>query len=209
MPIHEVNHLNTQQAYLVWNIKESEEELLTQFKPTLTKAELSTFKNNKRRLEWLASRIAYKKLCQQLDIPCNSILKDGNGRPYPSNKNHYISLSHCFPYAVAALSQHTPIGIDIQIPHIKLQFVQEKYLNKSEIEEIHQDLEKLCIYWCAKEAIYKAHHQNGLSFRAISIKSFEKAKQGTTYAQIRDRHTYLVNYYLESPYTLVWCQMIS
>ncbi|OJW66768.1 MAG: hypothetical protein BGO68_00325 [Candidatus Amoebophilus sp. 36-38] len=207
MPIHKLHHLSNKQAYLVWDIQESEAELLHKLNPSLAEIQLyDHFKHLKRRLEWLATRLAYQLLCHEMNIPYSRILKDINGRPYPANQKAYVSLSHSFPYVIAAISVNIPVGIDIQIPHMKLQLIQEKYLSKSEIADASQDVEKLCVYWCTKEAIYKVHGKKTLSLQAITIKPFEKSSHGTIYAQVLEKHHYHVDYSITPNYTLAWYQ---
>lgn len=206
MPLYQLNYINNQYGYLVWHIEESEEELLAKLSLE-EQAVYSSFLHPKKRLEWLASRLAYQELCNYIQAPYIPIGKDQNGRPYLVDSNVHISISHCFPFAVAAISQQTPIGIDIQIPNYKLKVIKEKYFNKSEIENSNQDLEKLCICWCAKEAIYKAYGHKALSFQAINLAPFEKQKQGTIHAYVLATHHYIVEYQVNSCYVLAWCQM--
>ena len=206
MPIHELHHLSSKQAYLIWDIQESEAELFNKLNPSLTEIQLyNQFKHLKRRLEWLATRLAYQLLCHEMNISYSSILKDINGRPYPANQKAYVSLSHSFPYVVAAISVDIPVGIDIQIPNMKLQLIQKKYLSKSEMVDASQDVEKLSVYWCTKEAIYKVHGKKTLSLQAITIKPFEKSSHGTIYVQVLERHHYQVDYSITPTYTLAGC----
>ncbi|MHB9147827.1 MAG: 4'-phosphopantetheinyl transferase family protein [Candidatus Amoebophilus sp.] len=206
MPIYQLNYTTKQHGYLVWYIEESEEELLRELRLNVEEqATYSNFLNPKRRLEWLASRLAYQKLCTHMQIPCLTVYKDHNGRPYLTDDKIHISLSHCFPFAVAAINQQSPIGIDIQIPNYKLEVIKEKYLNRLEIENSKQDLEKLCICWCAKEAIFKAYGYKALSFQSINLAPFNKKKQGTIHVQVLAKHDYIVHYYIDPNYVLAWC----
>jgi phosphopantetheinyl transferase len=212
MPVYQLNYINNQCGYLVWYIEESEEELLSNLSLNVEQQAIySSFLHPKRRLEWLASRLAYRELCIYMKIPYIPICKDQNERPYLPDSKTYISISHCFPFAVTAISQQAPIGIDIQIPNYKLQAIKEKYLNELEIENSKQDLEKLCICWCAKEAIYKVYGYRALSFQAIKLAPFEKQKQGAISAQVLNKDHYAVNYQLcsELRYVLAWCRKVN
>lgn len=207
MPIYQLNHIDIGRSYLIWYIAESEKTLFNNFNPALAETDIYVnYRQYKKRLEQFTTRLAYKTLCHANNIPYSPILKDKNGRPYLVDEKVHISLSHCFPFAVAAISQGTPIGIDLQIPNYKLQAVQKAYLAKSEMEDSRQDLVKLCIYWCAKEAIYKAHGHKSLSFQSIYIEPFEKKQQGTIHAHVLSHYAYTVDYYLDLSYVLAWCQ---
>ena len=209
MPTHQLNHISSSQAYLIWHIQESEQELFNKLAPNPAEVALyDHFKHPKRRLEWLAARLAYQLLCKEMNLPYSLILKEASGRPYLASGKVHVSLSHCFPFVVAAISQNAPIGIDIQLPDPALESVgvQRRFLNNVEIKDSGQDIEKLCIYWSAKEAIYKAHGQQELSAQSISIQAFEKSNQGEIYAQALDKYPYQVHYCINPNYILAWCQ---
>ena len=204
MSIHKLYHLDMHTAYLIWYIEEKEEEFIRILNPN---EPFLSIQHTVKRLEFLASRIAYQQLCKEMALPYNPLLKDNIGKPYIANSTACISISHCYPFAVVAISMHSPIGIDIQIPNDKLRIVQEKYLNASELQAVNQDMDKLCLYWCAKEAIYKAEHRETLSFSKIEIMPFIKQEKGTLLGNYLGRYRYSVCYNLESAYTICWCQM--
>lgn len=208
MPLYQLVTISNNQAYAIWHIQESEEELLQQLHSKSADTALyTTFRHPIKRKEWLAARLAYQFLCQKMSIPYVLIEKDVHGRPYVGDDQVHITLSHCFPFAGAMLSKHIPIGIDIEIPTTKLLDIQAKYLTPAEIANSNQDLEKLCIYWCAKEAIYKAYthsHYPSLSF--IQIEPFIKASQGNLIGNTPSGYRYLVHYQITVSYVLAWCE---
>jgi phosphopantetheinyl transferase len=208
MPLDQLVTISNNQAYAIWHIQESEEALLQQLHPAPADTALyTTFRHPIKRKEWLAARLAYQLLCQEMNIPDAPIRKDLHGRPYLGDDHIHISLSHCFPFAGAILSKYIPIGIDIEIPTPKLLDIQAKYLSPAEGADSNQDIEKLCIYWCAKEAIYKAYthtHYPSLSF--IQIEPFSKALQGNLIGNTPSGHQYLVHYQITASYVLAWCE---
>lgn len=208
MPLEKFVAVNNNQAYAIWHIQESEGTLLQQLHTNSADIALyTTFRHPTKRIEWLAARLAYQRLCQEVNIPDVPIRKGLHGRPYVGDSHVHISLSHCFPFAGAILSKYLPIGIDIEIPTPKLLSIQSKYLTSAEIADSNQDIEKLCIYWCAKEAIYKAYthaHYPSLSF--IQIEPFIKALQGNLVGHTPSGHQYLVHYQITASYILAWCQ---
>ncbi len=208
MPLYQLVTINNNQAYAIWHIQEPEEALLQQLHAKSADMALyTTFRHPTKRIEWLAARLSYQLLCQEMNIPDAPIEKDVRGRPYLGDDHVHISLSHCFPFAGAILSKHIPVGLDIEIPTTKLLDIQAKYLNLAEIADSSQDIEKLCVYWCAKEAIYKAYthsHYPSLSF--IQIEPFIKASQGNLIGNAPSGHRYIVHYQITASYVLAWCE---
>ena len=52
--------------------------------------------------------------------------------------------------------------------------IHDFFLNDTELETVGTDVEKLCIYWCAKEALYKLLGKKGIIFKLnLSLDSFE------------------------------------
>ena len=118
----------------------------------------------------------------------------------------HISLAHSSDYALVAFSEQYPIGIDIQWPCQKLLHVKRKFLNDNESQQSGSDLEKLCIYWCAKEALYKMQGGRGLSLKDdICIEEFVKKKRGTVRGTVR-KQLFAVHYRFYSGYVLAWTE---
>lgn len=206
MPLEQFVPINGNQVYVIWHIQESEDELLQQLHISSAETALySAFRNPIKRIEWLAARLAYQRLCEEMNIPYAPIQKDSHGRPCIADV--HISLSHCFPFAGAILSKYMPVGIDIEIPTPQFLGVQSKYLTSAEIANSNQDIEKLCIYWCAKEVIYKAYihnHYPSLSF--IQIETFTKSSSGNLIGNTLSGHQYVVHYQITPRYVLAWCE---
>jgi len=211
MPLEALVHCQNDTAYAVWRITESEEELRKLLKLTVDQTLLNSISHPIKRKEWLATRIAYQYLCKSMDMLCYPIKKNSYGKPYIegylANHSVYISLSHSFPWAGAILSTHMPIGIDIEQPTSQLLEIQNKYLSPTEIVDSNANIDKLCIYWSAKEAIYKAYANTyALPLSSIHIQSFIHALQGTIEGHTPDGYYYLVHYTLQKDYILTWCQ---
>lgn len=208
MPLEELVAIHNNQAYAIWHIQESESTLLEQLQIKSADTRLyTTFRDAIKRREWLAARLVYQQLCQEVQMPYLPIHKGLYGRPYLADVHAHISLSHCFPFAGVILSKHIPVGIDIQIPTPQLLAIQSKYLTLAEIADSKQDIEKLCIYWCAKEAIYKAYthaHYPSLSFS--HIESFSKSSAGQLIGKTPSGHQYVVHYRITPSYVLAWCE---
>jgi 4'-phosphopantetheinyl transferase len=86
-----------------------------------------------------------------------------------------VSLSHTSNYAVAIVSLEEEVGIDIEKISNKLSRVSHKFLSEPERLHAGNDLLKMCIYWCAKESLYKWYGKKNLSFKEnIFIEPFEE-----------------------------------
>jgi 4'-phosphopantetheinyl transferase len=206
MPLHRLLTINQDIYSLIWLIEETEEELLSQLSPIITLKGYEKIYHTRRRLEWITARLALQKLCDHLGYTYQAVVKDFCGKPYLANNHFHISLAHSFPFAVAAVSPNTALGVDIQSLSKKLQNVRHKYLNPTENQDSGQDLGKLTIYWCAKEALYKTYGGKGLSLREnIHIKPFIKSNQGTLEGQARG-HYFNIHYSLMEDQILAWCQ---
>jgi 4'-phosphopantetheinyl transferase len=206
MPLHRLLTINQDLYSLIWVIEETEEDLLGQLSPTIPLKDYEKIYHTRRRLEWIAARLALQKLCDHLGYTYQAIVKNFWGKPYLANNHFYISLAHSFPFAVAAISPNGALGVDIQSLTKKLQNIRHKYLNPTEDQDSGQDLEKLAIYWCAKEALYKAYGGKGLSLREEThIKPFTKSSHGILEGQARG-HYFTIHYSLIGEHILACCQ---
>jgi 4'-phosphopantetheinyl transferase len=205
MPLCSFTKISKYGAYLLWHIDEPEEVLLRDSElSTLTQIAYREIMHPRKRRECLAARLALKKLLAQLGHEYTELQKDPWGRPYLASSSLHLSIAHCYPFAFAAVDQQHAIGIDIQLPCKKLQSVKEKFLNEEEIQDSGNDLEKLCIYWCAKEAVYKAHGGQAVSLKhGISIRAFTKRDQGAIWGHIETKR-FVVYYSFYEGYVLAW-----
>nr|WP_234462383.1 4'-phosphopantetheinyl transferase superfamily protein [Adhaeribacter terrigena] len=65
-----------------------------------------------------------------------------------------VLLSDCFE-----------VGIDIEIIREKILKLASKFLNDKELQQANQDLKKTCLYWSAKETLYKMYSRKKLLFK--------------------------------------------
>jgi 4'-phosphopantetheinyl transferase len=128
-----------------------------------------------KQLEWLASRTCVKYTVELLEHNYQGIEKDEHNNPYLSEIQGFVSLSHTSNYAVAIVSLEEEVGIDIEKISNKLSRVSHKFLSEPERLHAGNDLLKMCIYWCAKESLYKWYGKKNLSFKEnIFIEPFEE-----------------------------------
>lgn len=135
----------------LWHLQESTEALLSLYGDFAYHSRVPTaLKTERRRREWLASRLllAACRLPEPHYAPSGKPLTDEYG----------ISISHSADYVGLALSRHQ-IGLDIQQPVEKIRRVSLKYCSPMELDwaasNPNEELRRLTVIWCAKEAIFK------------------------------------------------------
>ncbi|HLP52380.1 MAG TPA: 4'-phosphopantetheinyl transferase superfamily protein [Chitinophagales bacterium] len=119
-------------------------------------------KNENKKLQWFASRHLVNTM---LGTPTD-IEKDEAGKPVLKTGAQNLSLSHTPIFAAAMLSPKNPVGIDLEMVNPKVERIAHKFLRDDEIDAIHPDekLEKLILYWSAKEALYKLYGKGEITF---------------------------------------------
>lgn len=154
---------STAGSWALWQLEETENELLQQLNTScFPQEELQKIRVTQRRLEWLGCRLALQALLPDVAGIC--LQKNSLGRPFLATSGLHVSLSHAHPFAAAAVHPSRPVGIDVEKPRAQLLRIKHKFLSQQEQELVGEDLEQLCLWWAAKEALYKLNGQPGLIF---------------------------------------------
>ena len=181
------------QKLAVWKLTEDEAFFINSL--SWPEAELRHFKSlhEKRRLEWLSSRML---ICQLSGIAdSSSIIKDSFGKPSLKDSQINISISHTNGYVAAFISKKS-IGIDIQTIVEKIHRIAHKYLNLKELHAISPEhlTEVLHLHWGAKEALYKSYGRKQLSYREDIKINLDHINQATE--SIRDQYPFSFSGYI-------------
>lgn len=166
MPLTKIENIDHNSSWALWEINEPVAELLVQ--STLSSQDDEAFRairHPKKSEELLAGRLAANALAVYLGIPYSGLYKDECNKPYLINSSFHISITHSHPYAAAVIHKYKPTGIDIEKPQPKLLKIAHKFLNPAELDDARSDIAKLCVYWCAKETLYKIYGRQKLLFR--------------------------------------------
>ncbi len=153
------NRKERDRELIVWEIDETMNYFLKKLPEDL---QFLPSANEKRNLEWLASRYVLSLL-----VPETKISKDQNKKPHLVDDFRYISISHTLGYAACMVST-LPCGIDIELDHPRIKKIATKYNLPDELELLKKDVsyqKRLYQIWCAKEAMYKAYGLGGLDFK--------------------------------------------
>lgn len=132
-----------------------------------------------KRLQHLAGRYILQALYPH--FPTALIEIANTKKPFLADEAFHFSISHCGDYAAAIVSTKNRVGVDIEIPHPKVERIQHKFINDVEknllekIEVIH----KLTMFWSIKESIFKWYGEGEVDFKKhIKIKSLKKNESG-------------------------------
>ncbi len=191
----------------LWKIEESVEELLRQLpSPDAYLPVLESFRIDKRRKEWLATRLLLHTLLGK----DTAIAYHPNGAPYLPDEPLHISLSHTDGY-VAVLLQLSPFaGIDIERKTDRVLRVRHKFMSDEEeagLDTTHER-EHLLLHWCAKETLFKMISREEVDFRRhLHIDPFPYAEAGTFIA--RESHSprmraFVLEYEVTPDFVWVW-----
>jgi 4'-phosphopantetheinyl transferase len=161
-------------SLMVWNASESTPRLLDMAQLSEgDKAKLLTIPLEKRKREWLTSKILLNLLGNG-----RTIVTLPSGKPILHPTGH-ISISHCGNLVGMVVSPH-PVGLDIQMAEEKIKRIQNKFCHPKELEE-HvgnpHELEELTVIWSAKEAIFKYFGENVDFANHIRIEPFNHLQE--------------------------------
>ena len=156
----------------VWQITESSDELLSFFTPVeKDDTEFQKFTYEKRKAEWLAARVLLKQMVGSFF----QIYYTESGKPlldHPVYKQ--ISISHSRDFVAVLVHQQQAVGIDIESMNRNYAPISKRYLSEIELQHVNEDPLLQCIYWCAKEAVFKLVEEEGIDFRKqIEVIAFD------------------------------------
>ena len=195
----------------IWRISESEDTLRKVFHEVGYNAgnsdlnHLEVITNQKRRKEWLSTRI----LIYHLFYAPQKIGYTENRKPYLADKSYHISISHSQGLVAVLLSLDGRAGLDVEMLSEKVCRISHKFLTEKEIEDAGTDnIRKLSLYWGAKEALYKLHGNEEISLReSLLIKPFQLKNIGKVYGTIINGHKpeeHTIHYFFFADYVTVW-----
>jgi phosphopantetheinyl transferase len=158
----------------VWSKQETAEQLLPMIDLCDSdKAVYEKIGNDRRRTEWIASRVLLKVLLNRNA----TIGHDADGKPYLVDGDDFISISHS-KNMVAVMLAKSNLGIDIEQISPRTTKVRHKFLTGNELDWCKTDIEHTLV-WTVKESAYKLIG-NGLEHTEVEI------EQNPGFAQTAD-----------------------
>ena len=178
----------------IWEITETLEELL-QLSHVISTADFNT---EKRKKEWLASRLLLNEINPNYSISYNTF-----GAPELSNGSN-ISISHSKGLVAIIISQQQ-VGIDIEEISEKALRVSSKFVSTNNIKAL--TAEKATLIWCCKEAVFKWHQKGEVDFIAdIKLHSVENMEKGEIRAEFRNTQLILNYQKIHNHYLVYVCK---
>ena len=194
--------------FAVWEITETVEELssLVADEALVAFAD-SNFGGDKRKCEWLATRLLLRELMGAEVY----VEYDSAGRPF-INGGPFLSISHTDGFAAILLSLDAPMGIDIELVGRKAFDSRRRYMSSVEMESLDKkNPQKAALLgWMAKEALFKIVGNLGGTFKDnIIVAPFECAESGSFELSLSgiyaDDIKYFAEYYSFNSFLLLVC----
>jgi phosphopantetheinyl transferase len=138
----------------VWKIDESLEYLLNyRALAAIEQEEYNGLRNDIRRRQWLAARLAAAQL---IDSP---IIKSEHGAPVVLESTYSLSLSHSYGYAAAACAKDKKVALDIEwLYQRRNPEMFRMFMNRKEIDFFlahGMPMDYFFAVWCIKETLFK------------------------------------------------------
>lgn len=198
---------HTQPLFGVWKIEETSEELFSMLDlQTDCLPFLQNIKTEKRRQEWLATRVLLKEL-SGLNLP---IAYHADGAPYLPDSPYHLSISHTNGYAAVLLQEQPAAGIDIEYYSERILKIRSRFMSPEEAACVDPDnvVKHLLVYWCAKEALFKMIRQQDVDFTEhLHIEPFAYAGSGQIKAsetRTGDNRSYTLGFEVRPDFVFVY-----
>ncbi len=177
MPLILQRQINAATKIGVWHITEPENFFL-QFVPLQR-----SITHPHKRLQHLAGRFLLRELFP--DFPLSLIQIADTRKPFLEDEAFHFSISHCGDYAAVIVSTQNRVGVDIEIPHVKIERIQHKFLSEKEkllLTEIDgENISLLTMSWSIKEAMFKWYGVGLVDFiNDMNINFINKTETGFT-----------------------------
>jgi len=187
----------------LWKFAETTAELIPEFsEEELTDSAFRKYTHEKRKIEWLATRT----LIRHLIGPDFTISYFDSGKPIlKHNRFRHISISHSRNFAAVIIHEHLNVGIDIEETTRDFNRIEKRYLSDLELAQTNKNSQLQCLYWCAKEAIFKLVDDEGIEFKQQIHIIPEPENQFSAKFISKDKEsTYKLHYQFFSDHCLVW-----
>ncbi len=178
MPLLNIIDSSNKGRVAIWQLTESVHELLQLVNlPREENEILKNFKLEKRKKEWLCSRILLQTLLEAYP----QVSYKASGKPYLCNSDQHISISHCNGFVAVSVSANNT-ALDIETCSIRVEKVAKRFINSEEelfIDHTKQ-LEYYTLLWTIKECMYKYFDIAGVDFKnEFSVEPFVLVEKGT------------------------------
>ncbi|RAU83681.1 4'-phosphopantetheinyl transferase family protein [Pontibacter arcticus] len=165
MPLLLTRKINDHTLLGIWQLSETETELRAALPAFVDISYLNEHVHQRRVCEWLASRVLLYTLLAEFTDEQLPVLRAETGQPYFKNANFHVSITHSPELAAVILSSKAQVGIDIELITPKALRVADKFLTEKEKVYTLASEKETCLYWSAKETLYKMYTRKKLIFK--------------------------------------------
>jgi 4'-phosphopantetheinyl transferase len=190
----------------VWQLTETSTDLSSSFSlHELESKDFLQYNYEKRKVEWMATRLLIKQL-----IGLNfRITYSQTGKPNLTHDRYkHLSISHSRDFVAVFIHEQLDVGLDIESITRNYNSVERKYLSDQEQIAANKNNMLQCLYWCAKEAIFKLVPDEGVEFRKqIHILPFDPKTEEqfiVRYTSESKTEDYQLHFQIFSGHCLVW-----
>ncbi|MFD2513784.1 4'-phosphopantetheinyl transferase superfamily protein [Pontibacter locisalis] len=148
----------------IWQIDEPT-EALQQLLPSYINVEKLKHLHPKREREWIASRVLVYELLKNFTAEQLILQRNEHGKPYFPDASLHISITHSPQLAAVIISEKYEVGIDIELITQKALRVADKFLSEAEKRYTAENEQETCLFWSAKETLYKLYSRKQLIFK--------------------------------------------
>ena len=175
MPLIYEQQINTATKIGVWYITE-EENFFLEHVPLQR-----NITHPHKRLQHFAGRYLLRELFPE--FPLSLIIIADTRKPFLEDDAFHFSISHCGNYAAAIVSTQNRVGVDIEIPHPKIEKIQHKFLSEKEKNMLTttdgNTIKMLTMAWSMKEAMFKWYGSGQVDFiEDMNIIAIKKTNAG-------------------------------
>ncbi|MFD3000043.1 4'-phosphopantetheinyl transferase family protein [Pontibacter toksunensis] len=149
----------------IWQLQEPVQDLLALLPPHADTSAMEGKVHPRRQQEWLASRVLVYQLLQLYTNEPLVLARNEHGKPYFPNQPLHVSITHSPKLAAVILSGQHQVGIDIELLSPKALRVADKFLTEAEKQHTASNETATCLYWSAKETLYKLYSRKKLIFK--------------------------------------------
>ena len=146
----------------VWRMTESLKELEESYEvPKSEQDTYTSFRNDRRRKEWLTVRILLRELVGDNVL----IAYQPSGKPFLIGSDLFISITHTIGYVGIRLGRQ-PVAVDMEYMSHRVVNLIPRFVSPIEMQYIDPDneIQTALIIWSAKETIYKRFDFTDVSF---------------------------------------------
>lgn len=142
-----------------------------------TPGQIPDHRLEKRRIEWMRSRIAAIELSRLrgADVTNGDLLTREPAR----------SFSHSGLFGGAAIDDE-PVGIDIEVPRMINPRAAHLFLTEEEISVVQQCVKPAALlhFWCAKEAVWKKHGGTITTLKQVPLQLVAESDHGLIFEDV-------------------------